>query len=314
MHTHGLLKCLRPAALILTLICGAALAEETVVDSAFGEVSVSGQAERVVTLYEAALDTALAVGANAVGAVITRGGTDVADYIKSRAGDIAIVGTPRETNIEAVIAAQPDLILAPAYTNEQQYQLLSKIAPVVVSNVPPFQPDSWERETRLYARAMGRGEAVEALIAQIGERIAEVKALVEARIPEAQRDAILIRWMPQGPLVMTKDVFSATLLRAVGFNMHDNGLVKEGRPHSEPLSLENLSGMDENWIILATLNRDGEEALAAARRSPAFSRLDAVANDRVISVSGQLWTSASGPLATLAILDDIEAAVTAIQP
>ena len=47
------------------------------------------QPERVVTLYEGALDTTLAVDANPVGAVITRGGSDVADYIKSRAGDIA---------------------------------------------------------------------------------------------------------------------------------------------------------------------------------------------------------------------------------
>lgn len=89
------------------------------------------------------------------GSVITRGGSDVAEYIKSEAGDIAIVGAPAETNIEAVIAAQPDLILAPPRINQQQVALLSRIAPVVASNVPMFQPDSWERETRLFAKAMG---------------------------------------------------------------------------------------------------------------------------------------------------------------
>ena len=90
--------------------------------------------------------------------------------------------------------------------------------------------------------------------------------------------------------------------------------MKEGRPHSEPLSLENLSSMDQSWVFLATLNEDGDKALDAARKSPAFARLNAVQNDQVIGVSGQLWTSATGPLAALAILDDIEAAVNAIQP
>ena len=70
--------------------------------------------------------------------------------------------------------------------------------------------------------------------------------------------------------------------------------------------------MDQSWVFLATLNEDGDKALEAARQSAAFARLDAVEHDRVITVSGQLWTSATGPLAVLAILDDIEAAVTAI--
>ena len=43
--------------------------------------------------------------------------------------------------------------------DEQQYQLLSRIAPVIVSDVPMFQSDSWERETRLFAKALGREEA-----------------------------------------------------------------------------------------------------------------------------------------------------------
>jgi len=281
------------------------------VDTAYGPVPVDGQPERVVTLYEGALDTTLAVQANAVGAVITRGGSDVADYIKARAGDVAIVGAPAETNIEAVIAARPDLILAAPRTNEQQYQLLSRIAPVIVSDAPLLQPDSWEQETRLFARALGREDTAERVIARVESRIAEVAGLVEARIPEAQRDVSLVRWMPQGPLVMAEGLFSASILQAVGFQIDNNNLVKEGRPHSEPLSLENLSRINQNWVFLATLNEDGDKALASARQSPAFARLNAVENDRVITVSGQLWTSASGPLAVLAILDDIEAAITA---
>jgi len=316
-RAQALKQALRSSFAVLALAgigMSAALADTRSVETAYGPVAVSGQPERVVTLYEGALDAALAVQANAVGAVVTRGGSDVADYIKSETGDIAIVGAPAETNIEAVIATRPDLILAAPHTNEQQYQLLSRIAPVIVSNVPMFQPDSWERETRLFARALGREDAAEEVIAQVGSRIAEVAGLVATRIPEAQRDATLMRWMPQGPLVMAEGLFSASVLAAVGFRVEDNGLIKQGRPHSEPLSLENLSSVNQSWVFLATLNEDGEKALSTARRSPAFARMKATVNNQVIAVSGQLWTSASGPLAALAILDDIEAAVTAVQP
>ncbi|MGO1501481.1 MAG: hypothetical protein ACTHWH_09415 [Marinobacter sp.] len=94
------------AAAFAGICLSSAFADTRNVETAFGPVAINGQPERVVTLYEGALDTALAVGANAVGAVITRGGSDVADYIQSKAGDVAIVGAPAETNIEAVIAAR----------------------------------------------------------------------------------------------------------------------------------------------------------------------------------------------------------------
>jgi len=301
-------------AILGALALGPANAESRSVDTAYGAVTIDGQPQRAVTLYEGALDPALAVGANAVGAVITRGGNDVAEYIKPRAGDIAIVGAPAETNIEAVIAARPDIILAPAQTNQQQYQLLSRIAPVVVSNVPMFQADSWEQETRLFGRALGREEAAENAIEDVKARIAEVAALVERTVPEDQRDATLVRWMPQGPLVMAEGLFSATLLQAVGFEVTDNGLVSDGRPHSQPLSLENLARMDQNWVFLATLNADGQQALEAARQTPAFSRLKACGQNQVVAVNGQLWSSASGPLAAKAILDDIEAALAKLAP
>ncbi|WP_228339773.1 ABC transporter substrate-binding protein [Marinobacter sp. F3R08] len=297
------------AGLLLTMISGLSLADERTVDTAFGKVTIEGQPQRIVTLYEGALDTALAVGAHAVGAVITRGGTDVADYIKPRAGDIAIVGTPGETNLEAVIAARPDLILAAPRTSREQFELLSHIAPVVASDIPLFQPDTWKRETRLYAEALGRAGEAEDIIRRVETRAAEVAAVVEQAVQDNERDAILARWMPQGPMIMSTGIFSASLLKAAGFDIRGQSLVDEGRPHSQTLSLENLSAMNQNWIFLATLNEDGRKALDAAKASPAFARLEAVETDQVIPVDGQLWTSASGPLAALAILDEIEDAV-----
>ena len=79
--------------------------------------------------------------------------------------------------------------------------------------------------------------------------------------------------------------------------------------HSDPLSLENLSRLEGDWLFLATLNEEGDQALAAAKQSAAFARLPVVDKGPVIPVDGQLWTSANGPLAAQAILDDIESAL-----
>ena len=296
-------------ALLLSLLSPWLSADTRTVPTAFGDVTVEGDPGTVVTLYEGALDSAIAVDKQPVGAVITRGGQNVANYIQDAAGDIRIVGTPGETNLEAVIALRPDLILASPWTSQEQYQLLSRIAPTIVPDVPAFQEDSWQRELNIYARALGREDRAAEVIANVATRAAEVRQQVEAVAGAGERDTSLVRWMPQGPLVMSEQLFSATILTAAGFEMDDAGLVEEGRPHSQPLSQENLSLMDHSWIFLATLNADGLEALDAARQSPAFQRLSANHTDRIVPVDGTLWTSASGPLAAMAILDDIEAAL-----
>lgn len=292
-------------AFMVAMTASLAHADTREIATAYGPVSINGTPERVVTLYEGALDAAIATGVKPVGAVITRGGTDVAEYIQEKAGNVEIVGAPGEINIEAVVGQNPDLILASSRLTEEQYALLSRIAPTIVPDFPTLSPETWKKETRLFSLALGREEAGTNIIDTVEERTLEVAALVEKHLGDTSMKTAVIRWMPQGPVVMSEDLFSSGLLAATGFEVNAADIVKEGRPHSHPLSQENLGMIDHPWIFLATLNADGDEALAAARMSHAFQRLQANRNDRIITVNGQLWSSASGPLAALQILDDI---------
>lgn len=284
-------------------------AQARTLDTAYGEVEVTGTPERVVTLYEGALDASLAAGVTPLGAVTTRGGDNVAEYVEAHLGDKrpAIMGVVREINIEAVLEQRPDLILAPARLSEEQYQLLSRIAPTVVPPTQPIAPDNWKAEARLYGDALNRQDAIEDAISAVDQRAAELASALDAA--GVGGTAFVVRWMPGGPMVMSKNLFTAGLLAKVGLIVEDAGLVGERGVHSDILSLENLSQVDGDWLFLATLNEDGQEALASAKQSSAFTRLDVVQREQVVPVNGQLWTSANGPLAALAILDDIEAAL-----
>lgn len=293
---------------VLALLPLTAWAERSV-ETAFGEVVVPRSPERVVTLYEGALDVALAAGVTPLGAVTTRGGDGMARYIEAHLGEQrpAIVGVVREINLEAVLALEPDVILAPPQLPDAQYRLLSRMAPTVVPLTEGLDPEAWRAETRLFAQALGREAEIEAALEQVDARAAEVAERIAA---DEAPSAVLVRWMPQGPMVMSADLFTAGLLRAAGVAVHDAGLTRENSPHSDPLSLENLSRVDADWLFLATLNEEGREALQAAQATPAFARLDVVARDQVVPVDGQLWSSATGPLAALTILDQLDAALT----
>lgn len=293
------------AAIIGVLACLLAstgtLAAARMVEGAFGPVQVPDAPQRVVALGDNALDAALSLGVRPLGTLASRGGTDVPEYLKAKAGEITLVGTVREPNLEAVLGLQPDLILASTELPRALYDKLSLIAPTVVPKGGSFQ--DWRDLYRVYAQGLGKTAQAKSNIAEIDARIAALRE----RLPAGQQVSV-VRWNPQGPFVMSSRLFVGQLLAALG--LEPNPLAAETqRPHTDILSLENLNKADGDWIFLATLNPDGEQALADARQQPAFKRLEAVKNDHLISVDGQIWSSSSGYLAAQQILDDVERAL-----
>ncbi|MCW2665052.1 MAG: Periplasmic binding protein [Frankiales bacterium] len=295
------------AALPLAVLtaCGSAGAQSAgtaagarTVPTAFGAVAVPDAPARVVALGDTALDTALAVGVTPVGTLSSRGGTTVSAYLAGRAGDVALVGTVAETNVEAVVKAEPDLILAAAGTGRAQYDALSAIAPTVVPRVTAF--GAWESDSRTFGAALGREQETQALLTRLQERAAAIRA----RVPEGATAAV-VRWMPTGPLVMSGALMASRLLEQTGHELVPAARFAD-KPHTDPLSLENLGQIDADVLFVATLNEEGSKALAQAQGQPAFARLPAVRAGDVTAVDGGVWSSAAGPLAAANVLDDIE--------
>ncbi|MGJ8525807.1 hypothetical protein LMG33818_001554 [Halomonadaceae bacterium LMG 33818] len=280
--------------------------EGNIIETAFGDVQVPASPKRIVTLYEAALDTVVAVGSHPIGAVATRGGKSVATYLRKDTERVAIVGTPREINLERVLGLKPDLILASPYTQPELYRRLSRIAPTIVPPRivdDPFAPGYWRKEALLFASALGKSVQINDVFRQLDLRIQHIKVQLGA---QTKLPLVLIRWLPQGAVVMSDRVFAGELVRQLGFPSFPLARQMMRQPHSDVIGLEHLKQVDHGWIVLATLNHQGESALGRARLHPAMKRLEAVRKGRVIAVDGSLWTSAAGPLAANAILDDLE--------
>ncbi|MFT0211994.1 iron-siderophore ABC transporter substrate-binding protein [Pseudomonas sp. F1_0610] len=287
----------------LCLMAGFAQAAERELDTAYGKVRIKGEPMRVITLDEGALDLSLSIGIKPVGALASRGGDKVANYLQDKASDITIVGSVREPNLEAIFRQKPTLILAAAGLPEDTYKKLSLMAPTVVPEKDAaFRP--WRDNMRFYGKALGREQAVEAKLAEIDQRIAALKA----KLPQ-EVSLSVARWNPQGPIVMSANLFVGQIINDLGVETTELAKSVKDRPHSDTLSLENLSGIDADWLFLGTLNADGNKALEDAKKQPAFVRLNAVKQQHVVTVDGQIWSSGSGPLAAEVILTDIEKAI-----
>ncbi|GII26370.1 ABC transporter substrate-binding protein [Planosporangium mesophilum] len=273
-------------------------AQTRTVKTAFGDVTVPAAPKRVIALGDTVLDSALVLGVTPVGTLSSRGGNTVSTYLADKAGSVPIVGTVRETNLEAVVTAKPDLILAAAGTAQAQYDALKAIAPTVVAATTGS--GDWESETRTVAAALGQKDRGDQLLADIDKRAKDIAAR-----RAGTGTAAIVRWMPTGPLIMSSSLMAGRLVQLAGDKLPAAANFTD-KPHTDPLSLENLSQVDADFIYVATLNADGEKALAAAMAQPAFARLRAAGSGKVATVDGGVWSSAAGPIAAGKVLDDIE--------
>ena len=280
---------------------GGAAAEEVTVSTLYGDIPVPAEPERVVTLAENALDTALSVGVTPVGTTASRGGNAPPAYLGAEAAEIPVVATVAEPNLEAILEAEPDLILAASGLEQEQYEALSAIAPTIVPETP--ERGDWQAPLRTYAEALGEEGALTEELEAIEERAA---ALAEQGAYEGS--AAVVRWMANGPVLMNATHMPGSLLEAAGATPLQVAEDLGERPHSDPLSLENLEQVDADRLFLAAFGADGGSALEAARTQPAFARLGAVQEDRAVEVDGSVWSSASGPIAADLVMDDMEEA------
>ncbi|MGX4688288.1 ABC transporter substrate-binding protein [Streptomyces sp. JNUCC 63] len=271
---------------------------ERAVRTAFGEVRVPGTPKRVVTLSDASLDTALALGITPVGISAARGAEGAPAYLGDQAAGIPLVATVREPNTEAILKAEPDIILTGANLEKSQYDTLSAIAPTIV----PAAGD-WRSGLDTYGEALGKADELDKKIDALLTRAREAGK-------GAKGTGVVMRWMPGGPIVMNAANMPTAMLEKAGLSPMPLAKDLGKQPHSDPLSLENLTKADADHVFIATLNAEGTKALEAARSEKAFTRMKAVKAKQDHGVDGQVWSSSNGPIAMERVIADIEKALT----
>ena len=150
------------------------------VETAFGDVEIPAEPQRVVALGWSDAETALALGVQPVGASdwLAFGGEGVGPWAQGRYDEAPEVIETLEPSLEAVAALQPDLILdtrSPA--TQERYDALSSIAPTVgqPEGVGPYQT-TWQQQLDLVGRALGREEQADQLQAEVDQQFTEAAA------------------------------------------------------------------------------------------------------------------------------------------
>ncbi|MCH0561764.1 MULTISPECIES: iron-siderophore ABC transporter substrate-binding protein [unclassified Streptomyces] len=283
---------------------GTATGTVTVTDATGTAVKVPEHPRRVLTLSEMDLDSALALGVKPVGLTAGRGQQGAPAYLAEQAAGIPVVGAVTGPDIEKVVRARPDVILAGQTADEQVLQQLRRIAPTVVTL---DGSKNWKTSLQLTGKALGRTNEAKAFLADYDGKTAALKKDLGSR---AGASVSVARYSAKGTAVMQQGVFISDVLKDLGFKRP--GIQNDkGEGHSTPISDENLSEIDGDWLFIGTLASGGKDAglLDQLAEKPAYRQLKAVRSGQAVQIDGSMWTSLGGAQAALKVLGDIREAM-----
>lgn len=162
---------------------GVAVAQDfpVTIEHAYGETVIESQPERVVTWGWVAHDVVLDLGIVPVGLPrVSYGGDEegVSPWTREALDRLGVDLPPilgeagGEVSLETILSLDPDIILAPySGLTEDEYEALSRIAPVVPFRTAPWQ-GTWQESVEVIGKALGRVQAAETLAAETEALIA----------------------------------------------------------------------------------------------------------------------------------------------
>lgn len=273
--------------------------------------AASSFSPRVVTLFQGATDTAVALGVIPVGAVESWQYRPIYPYLRDALAGTTMLGLETQPSLERVVLLEPDVIIASRFRHERITPLLSSIAPVVMLE------DIYRFKTTL--AVMGRALHRERAAARIVDGF-------EARV-RALRKRLATHFGVRWPLTVSlldiradhvrsylPESFGGSVLWDIGFRW--NEAQRDITAVSLKLGgIERLPVVDAD-VFFVMLHGRGATVSAHYERlvgHPLWQRMAAPRQGRVVEIDAVAWSLSGGILGAGRMLDDVDRWLTTLE-
>jgi len=260
----------------------------------------------------------LALGLKPIGVVAGRGQKTVPNYLSEKAKNIPIMGSIGQPNFEAIGAQKPDLILVDGTglkNNAKALATLRAIAPTVYTG---DAGGDWRSNFTNIANALNQEQKGKQVLAAYDKRVKEMASALAPKY--SGKTFSIIRWQGTAAALILKELPAGVALNDLGLK-RPASQDRKGHGHSEPVSLENISQIDADYMFFGFLagssvsnpkaggsadTSAATKALQQAAQVPGFAELGAYKAGHVYPVNGSVWTSTGSAILMNSILDDVK--------
>lgn len=273
---------------------------------AAGETVVKTEPERIVALSGDQLDALCALGLQSriVGAALPDGSESQPWYLGTVVHDLPAVGTRSSPDLDAIRAANPDLILGSEALTPQAYPELSAIAPTVFTGAPGA---AWEDTLRTVGAATGRTDAANGLIDDFTAAADKTGADNDA----THFQASVVQFTDKTMRVFGPDSFPGSVLADVGVDrpaaqrFTDKAYVEVGTTEEDLGNSPDFSIADGDIAYVSFASAAAKDRAAEVMGSDAWKKLSANKDNRVFVVNNEVWQTGEGIVAARGMLTDL---------
>jgi iron complex transport system substrate-binding protein len=265
-----------------------------ITDEVGRRVKISSEVRRIVTLAPNLTETVYALGLQDR-LVADTNECDTPPAAKSKAH----IGEPQNPNLEAIVALQPDLVLATTSINRVETADALKQLGFPVYTTDPQTVRGMLDSVQHMAEAMNEKQRGTDLVAQLQERL----DALQARLSDRPMVHVLFVVWDQPLITIGQNTFIADALRFAG--AESVVLSKQQWPH---LSIEEVVRLQPDYLVFTSDHGPVATTLADLRARPVWRDLDAVETGHVINVSVEAIRPSPG------LVDAIEQIAREVHP
>ncbi|AEF56120.1 ABC transporter substrate-binding protein [Marinomonas posidonica] len=275
-------------------------AETETIAHAMGTTQVPVEAKRVVTLFQGATDSAVALGITPVGVVESWAQKPTYVYLREALNGVPHVGLETQPNLEAIVALKPDLIIGTKSRHEKIYGQLSKIAPTVLAeNVYDFKAT-----LALTAQSLSKGREGKRIWEDFQQRIQRFRDLIQKNVANWPLKASVLNVRVDHLRLYLQQSFSGVVLNEIGFTFPMPNKTGWGIKLKTKEALPSVNA-DVFFMILHSNDAAVKQNYDAWRAHPLWKILTAPRNKQVYEVDRVAWLLSGGILGANHILDQL---------
>ncbi|SLM62487.1 MULTISPECIES: ABC transporter substrate-binding protein [Dickeya] len=258
---------------------------------------------RLITLFQGATDTAVALGITPVGVVDSWTEKPMYRYLRAALDGVAHVGLETQPSLEDIVLLKPEMIVASRFRHQRLQPLLSQIAPVVMLD------EIYQFKTTLAVMGQALGVQVQAgqCLQHWQQRVATLQAQLRQRFGGATLPTVAVLDIREDHIrSYLPPSFPGSVLSELGFGWSETSRSQPG-VSLKLTNKESLPVLDAEvfFVFLRANSPAVQRHYQSLIQHPLWQRLRAVQRGQVWVVDGVAWSLSGGILGANLMLDDI---------
>ncbi|WP_240613518.1 ABC transporter substrate-binding protein [Pueribacillus theae] len=259
------------------------------INAANGEITIEEEPKKIAVVHWGYTDSLLLFDLKSVAVALPFTekqsvlGTESYKPYVDKLDELVVVGENSTVNLEALLAYEPDLIIAGNSINEDIEEDLSRIATTIVIDEEETNVwEDWQPLVIKFGEILGQEDVAESYISEYRSRVKDAKE----KLAHLEGTVAFVQVREKEVWLQGTD-YLKQYYDGLGLKAPDAATMKEG----EQISLEGLTTLDPDHLFLGYFNYSDKSIPALTDEwedSEVWRRLKAVQNDHVYPINGEL--------------------------